>query len=275
MHRLNAELAQIAQQAIGDAEAVIRNARRRVASSVNGRRDANGQSSTISSRCRSVSPRSRPRPANAWSTASHPRGRRGSCHCTTQMRVRSPRVVSGARSSSVTRPRSSTTKTGSSSITTSRSGTRSTRPCSFPQSNASPVELAAHPRQSPPIAATGKPPSKTRYAPAVCATSCCPAKETEHGAPRDPEPSSVQEDGPMANRLRRPHQLRQTDFGLARTRQDGIDGAANVVRARHLRPQPRQDRRTHPMTAEPPMPTKTTPQDTPNLDHSPEFFRSK
>ena len=37
-----------------------------------------------------------------------------------------------------------------------------------------------------------------------------PQRKTERGAPRDPEPASVQEDGPMANRLRRTHQLRQT-----------------------------------------------------------------
>ena len=275
VHRLNAELAQIAQQAIGDAEAVIRNARRRVGQL--GERATGRQRAviddlvTLSERLATVAAQTRQRVVDGVT----PPGRRGSCHCTTQMRVRSRRVVSGARSSSVTRPRSSTTKTGSSSITTSRSGTRSTRRCSFPQSNASPVAPAAHPRQSPPIAATGKPPSKTRYAPAVCATSCCPAKgdRTRRAArSRTVERSRRWSDGEPAAKAASaaPTRLRTRPHPPRRHRR-----RANVVRARHLRPQPRQDRRTHPMTAEPPMPTKTTPQDTPNLDHSPEFFRSK
>ena len=88
--------------------------------------------------------------------------------------------------------------------------------------------------------ATANNESKTTSAPSACAESSYPARANRTRPTRDPEPPRVQEDGAMAHRLRRPHQLHERDFGLARTRQDGIDSARTWCRRQRLRPQPRQ-----------------------------------
>jgi IS5 family transposase len=64
---------------------------------------------------------------------------------------------------------------------------------------------------------------------------------TNRGAPPGREPTCLQEDGAMAHRLRGTDQLRQTRL---RTLQDADRRArrrSHLVRSRHLRPQPRQD----------------------------------
>jgi IS5 family transposase len=69
-------------------------------------------------------------------------------------------------------------------------------------------------------------------------------RPTHSGATDSREPTRLPQDGAMAHRLRRTDQLRQTRL---RTRQDKNRRArrrTNLVRPRHLRPQPRQDQRT-------------------------------
>ena len=75
-----------------------------------------------------------------------------------------------------------------------------------------------------------------------------PRKGKPNAQRREIQNRRVQEDGPMANRLRRPHQLRQTRLRSRPNPHRRPPRRPNLVRARHLRPQPRQDRRTPRMT---------------------------
>ena len=93
----------------------------------------------------------------------------------------------------------------------------------------------------------------------------------------------VPQDGPMAHRLRRTDQLRQTRLRTEPHPHRRTPRCPNLVRTRHLRPQPRQDRRAHRMTT----PTRTHEPNTrsrgiartakPTLADHPDggFFRSK
>ena len=80
--------------------------------------------------------------------------------CMNRMLVRSAKDGSANPSSSATRPKSSTTSTGSSSITRCTSATPPTPHCCDLRSNASPTSSARHQHWSPPIVATGTPASR-------------------------------------------------------------------------------------------------------------------
>ena len=71
---------------------------------------------------------------------------------------------------------------------------------------------------------------------------------TDRGAPPDREPARVPQDGAMAHRLRRTDQLRQTRLRAQPHTHRRARRRPNLVRPRHLRPQPRQDQRTHRLT---------------------------
>ena len=57
--------------------------------------------------------------------------------------------------------------------------------------------------------------------------------------------SSVQTDGPMADRMRGTDQLRETRLRALTITNERPQRCTNMVRARHLRPQPHQDQRAH------------------------------
>ena len=78
-----------------------------------------------------------------------------------------------------------------------------------------------------------------------------PQRPTNRRAPRNRTTTSVQEDGPMAHRLRRTNQLRQTRLRPQPHPHRRTPRRPNLVRARNLQPQPRQDRRAPPITRRP------------------------
>ena len=215
------------------------------------------------------------RPGNAWRGA-RPTGRPGSCRCMTPTPARSPRVGSASRSSSATRRSSSTTKTASSSTTTSRRGNPPDAPDARAGDRADRPPPGGRPGRSPRIAATAKPTSKTTSATPVCATSCCHERQTQRRPPPGREPPRVPQDGPLAHRLRRTDQLRQTRLRAQPHPHRRPHRRPNLVRTRHLRPQPHQDQRPHAMNNPNPArepgsaePHRATPH------HSTSFFRSK
>ena len=168
--------------------------------------------------------RSPPRPGNA-PPARPRRGRHGWSRCTTPMPARSPRAGSASRSSLGTRRSSSTTKTASSSTTTSSQGTRPTRRCWSRRSNGSNVAREA------PTGGHRRPGLRRtrRRGRRACRRSTL--RRAPHQRPPNGETSPGREaprlpkDGAMAHRLRRTNQLLKRDFGLARTRLDGLAGA--------------------------------------------------
>ena len=128
VRRINAELADVAERVAGQADAVVRNARRTLRTlgdQASGRaRAAVAELERTAALTRRVAAQTRQRLAGAT-----PPGATRWCRCTMPMLVRSPRAGSASRSSSATRHSLSTTKTVSSSITTSKRGTRPTRRC--------------------------------------------------------------------------------------------------------------------------------------------------
>jgi transposase, IS5 family len=109
--RLNAELAQIARASIDEARVVIRNARRRIrqlGERATGRQRAIVEDlATLSERLEQVADQTRQRVVDGVT----PSGATRVVSLHDPMPVRSRRVASAVRSSSATRPRSSTTKT--------------------------------------------------------------------------------------------------------------------------------------------------------------------
>ena len=276
VHRLNAELAQIAQQAIGDAEAVIRNARRRVGQL--GERATGRQRAviddlvTLSERLATVAAQTRQRVVDGVT----PPG------ATRVVSLHDPdaRPIAKGR---LGRPVEFGYKA---QIVDNEDGVILDHNVEIGNPVDVPMLVPAIERIARRAGRTPEAVTADRGYGEASVEDALRARGVRHVVlPRKGRPNAARRE--IQNRRAFKKMVRwrtgcegriscaKRDYGLARTRQDGIDGAANVVRARHLRPQPRQDRRTHPMTAEPPMPTKTTPQDTPNLDHSPEFFRSK
>ena len=109
-----------------------------------------------------------------------------------------------------------------------------------------------------------------------------PAQEqTQRRPPRVRTPTSLPRQGQMANRLRRPDQPHQTKLRLEPHRTHRHRRRPNLVRTRHLRPQPGQDRSADRMTA--PGPEFRAPSDHEQGTHAaalphhdePAFFRSK
>ena len=127
VRRITGELAGIAEQAMREATAVIRNATRalrtaagqrrgRLRRAINDLHSIVGRTERVVAQARSRLAGVMPESATGWSA------------CMMSMLVRSARDAWASRSSSAIRPRSWTTPTGSSSTTTSRSGTRADAP---------------------------------------------------------------------------------------------------------------------------------------------------
>ena len=84
-----------------------------------------------------------------------------------------------------------------------------------------------------------------------CALCRAPDEGKPTAARRQLEtPPRLPQDGPMAHRLRRTDQLRQTRLRAQPHTDRRTHRRPNLVRTRHLRPQPDQDQRTRPMTTE-------------------------
>ena len=132
-------------------------------------------------------------------------------------------------------------------------------------------------RESPRIAATANNNVEDQLARRRRTTSrVTPQRQTQRCAPRDREPARVQEDGQVANRLRRPHQLRQTRLRSRPNPHRRHRRRPNMVRTRHLQPQPRQDRRTHRLTRPPATAIPPRTRQAPLPTHpDKEFFRGK
>ena len=69
-----------------------------------------------------------------------------------------------------------------------------------------------------------------------------PQEQTQRGAPGVRTPASLPRQGQMAHRIRRPDQPHQTQLRLEPHRTHRHPRRPNLVRTRRLRPQPRQDR---------------------------------
>ena len=143
VRRKNAELADLAETAAAEAERLLGNAKRALRTArkkaaglaaAGGKDAAAGAAvagspgrSTISPSCSRRPAGSRRRPGSG-SPASPRTARPAGSVCTTRTPARSPKAGSVNRSSSVTRPRSATTTTGSYWTTTSSPATQPTRP---------------------------------------------------------------------------------------------------------------------------------------------------
>ena len=105
------------------------------------------------------------------------------------------------------------------------------------------------------------------------------AKQTQRRPPRVRTPASLPRQGQMANRIRRTDQPPQTQLRLEPHRTHRHHRCPNLVRTRRLRPQPRQDRRPRSMKPTHIRDSHTGPdpeQPTPNRHQTDEpFFRSK
>ena len=116
LRRLNSDLADTAITVVGEARAVVRNARRhlrRLGDRATGRDRATvGQLEQLADRVATVAAQTRQRVVDG----ENPTARRGSSRCMIPTPARSARAGSVARSSSATRVKSSTTSTGSCSI---------------------------------------------------------------------------------------------------------------------------------------------------------------
>jgi|tagenome__1003787_1003787.scaffolds.fasta_scaffold20809065_2 IS5 family transposase len=173
--RINGDLAGIAERVAGQADAVVRNARRKLRRQ--GER-ATGRAKALvdelertAGRVRRIAAQTRQRLAGDTPDGAT---RVVSLHDGDARPMR--RAGSANPSSSATKPSSSTTTTASSSTTTSRPATRPTRRCSFRRSCGSRPGSGGRPALSPRTAATAKLASKRVSKPPGSATSCCPAK---------------------------------------------------------------------------------------------------
>jgi IS5 family transposase len=160
LRRLNAGLARTAAVTMREAEAVVRNARRKLLSMgpvATGRARATvDQLERLALRVSKIAAQTRQRVVDGR----HPTAPLDSCHFTTPTPDRSAKDGWDGPSSSATKPKSSTTPTGSSWTGPSSRATPLTPPNSHRRSNASAPAPAGPLAPSPPIAVTAKQPSR-------------------------------------------------------------------------------------------------------------------
>jgi IS5 family transposase len=242
VRRITGELADLAEAAARDAAAVVRNARRalrhatgrrkgrlrraldeltttiertaavvtqtrtRLAGEVPGRGDAAGQPARSG---RPPDPQGPARAARRVRLQSPARRQRGRCHPRPHRRRRRPTRRADAR------PRD-------------RADRPAQRPCPA-RGHRRPRLRRSECRDRP-----ARPRRALRRHP--------PEGETQRRPPRHRTPASVPQTHQVAHRIRRTHQLRQTQLRLEPHPTDRHRGRPDLVRTRRVRPQPRQDR---------------------------------
>ena len=105
--------------------------------------------------------------------------------------------------------------------------------------------------RSPPTAATARHPSTATYTGSACAPWRSHARASPALPPRVRTPASLPRQGQMANRIRRANKPHQTKLRLEPHRTHRHPGRPNLVRTRCLRAQPRQDQHPHSMKPTP------------------------
>ena len=287
VHRINGELAGIAERVARQADAVVRNARRtlrRLGDQATGR--ARAAVDRAGTHRRADPQESPPRPVSV-SPGPRPTGRPGWCRCTTPMPARSPRAGSANRSSSATRRSSSTTKTASSSITTSRRATRPTPRCSSRRSQRIKQRTGRAPRAVTADRGYGERGVEDALRAAGVRYVVLPTQRQTNRCPSpDREPTRLPQDGPMAHRLRRTDQLRQTRL-RARPAPASTDSPAPEPGAATASSPTTSSRSAHSSHDTGPTNSADTGKDSAPPEHSPtssdnepserhtEFFRSK
>jgi hypothetical protein len=211
------------------------------------------------------------RPARVW-PAECQTGPAGWSACTTPTPGRSAKAGWAGRSSSATKPRSSTTPTGSSWTTPSWSATHPMRRCWPQPSGGSSAVPASHRGWSPPIglwrayrrAGAGRPWRGPGRHPTPRPRRCRP--------PEGRAPAWLPSAGQVAHRLRGPHQLPQAPLRLGPHPHGRHPRDPHLVRPRCVHPQPGQDQRAArgqapqgSMSAKAPAQASTTTQ--PAADH--------
>jgi IS5 family transposase len=245
LRRLNAGLARTAAVTVREAEAVVRNARRKLLSMgpvATGRARATvDQLERLALRVSKIAAQTRQRVVDGR----HPTAPLDSCHFTTPTPDRSAKDGWDGPSSSATKPKSSTTPTGSSWTGPSSRATPLTPPTrtgdrTHPhphRQDPSHRHRRSRLRRSSRRDHPHRPRRRRRPDPSQ--------RQARHSPPPTRSVTSIPAHNPMAHRRRGAHQLPQTRLRMP-THPDGHHPrSTNLDRPRHLRPQPHQDRHPH------------------------------